>query len=685
LNKSIFGYLEGDQDNDKLRVKRNLAAHEEWTEAILPADAEAGAPEGETDKRPLAIFGGIVAIILVVLGFRLFTLQILEGSYNVALANGNRIREQVERAPRGIIYDRNMQVLAQNQPSYDVTVVPQLLPQDKAKRTAEYAAVGSVIGMSGADVQSRAETGCRSESLACFTNPVPQEVASNVSRPTALTFDQDSSQFPGFSLDVNPIRQYEDNNLLSAFLGYTGRVDAQDEKQNPTYGPTDLIGKLGLEKQYESVLKGINGGTRTEVDASGRPVRVLADRTPQAGDSLVLGVDMGLEQELASTIQQQMQAAGAQRAAGVAVNPETGEVLAAVSLPSYDNNEFSKGISEQQYQQLLSDPGQPLYNKVIGAGYPSGSIIKPIGAAGALQAGIITVDTVINDLGQLVVPNPYNPSAAPSIFHGWFQSGLGPVNVLQALAQSSDIFFYEIMGGFQNMTNMGFTSFTNPYGIERLAADYRDFGLGSLTGIDIPGESPGRVPSPEWQKAYNGQPWYTGETYNTSVGQGDLLVSPLQMVMAMSAIANGGNLLKPHLVDKIVGPDGKLVEQVKPDVIRNVGISQDNLNIVKQGMQLDVTEPKGTGCCLIKAQVPVSVAAKSGTAETVVHNDPTVPAALQSKPDAWFEAFAPVENPQIAIVVLIEHAGEGAQYAAPPVRESLAWYFTQGPGAGKNQ
>jgi penicillin-binding protein 2 len=256
---------------------------------------------------------------------------------------------------------------------------------------------------------------------------------------------------------------------------------------------------------------------------------------------------------------------------------------------------------------------------------------------------------------------------------------------LQALAQSSDIFFYEIMGGFQNLTNMGFTSFTSPYGIERLATDYKNFGLGSLTGIDIPGESPGRVPTPEWQKSYSGQPWYTGETYNTSVGQGDLLVSPLQMVMALSAIGNGGTLYKPHFVDKIVGPDGKLVEQVKPDVVRNVGVSSANLDIVKQGMQLAVTEPQGTGCCLIKAQVPVSVAAKSGTAETVVHNDPTVPAALQSKPDAWFEAFAPAQNPQIAIVVLIEHAGEGAQFAAPPVRESLVWYFTQGPGAGKNQ
>lgn len=234
------------------------------------------------------------------------------------------------------------------------------------------------------------------------------------------------------------------------------------------------------------------------------------------------------------------------------------------------------------------------------------------------------------------------------------------------------------------MTSMGFTTFTHPLGIERLAYWYKQFGLGSNTGIDIPGESPGRVPTPEWQKSYSGQPWYVGETYNTAVGQGDLLVSPIQMVMALSAIANGGTLFKPHLVDRITGADNKLVQQIAPEIVRHVPVSEANFDIVKQGMQLAVTEPQGTGCCLIKVQVPVSVGAKSGTAETVVHNDPNVPAALQSKPEAWFEAFAPVQNPQIAIVVLIEHAGEGAQFAAPPVRESLAWYFTQGPGAGKS-
>ncbi len=465
-----------------------------------------------------------------------------------------------------------------------------------------------------------------------------------------------------------------DNNLLSAVLGYTGRVDAQDLVQHPDYGPTDLIGKLGLEKQYESILRGINGGLRTEVDSLGRPVKVLASQDPVPGDSLVLSVDQGLEQELSSTIQQQMQASGAVRAAGVAVNPNTGEVLASVSLPTYDNNKFSQGISEQDYKNLLSDPGQPLVNKVTLGGYPSGSIIKPIGASGALQQGIINDSTIIDDTGKLVVPNPYDPSN-PSIYLGWERTtGLGPVNVEQALAQSSDIFFYEVMGGF--------TNFTHYLGVDQLTRYYQLFGLGHLTGIDIPGETPGRVPTPAWKKAFSGQPWYTGDTYNIAVGQGDLLVSPLQMVMAMSAIANGGTRYKPHFVYKIIDSNNKLVQLFKPQIVRSGFISQSNLAIVRHGMWLAVNEPQGTGCCKIGVEVPVQVAAKSGTAETVIHD--TGNAAQESKPDAWFEAFAPYDHPTIAIVVLLENAGEGASFAAPPVRETLAWYFTKGAGAGQH-
>ena len=531
--------------------------------------------------------------------------------------------------------------------------------------------------MAPVDVAAKTETGCLSHQKAdCLVSPIPQLVAAGVSREQALVIDQSSATMPGFALDVNPIRQYSDDNLLSVFLGYTGRVSAEEAKDNPDYGPTDLIGKLGLEKQYESQLRGTNGGEQSEVDATGKPIRVLASRDPVPGNSLVLSIDNALQHQLAGAIQRQMAASGAKRAAGVALSPKTGEVLAAVSLPSYDNNAFSRGISQSDYQKLVKDPGQPLFNKVASGGYPSGSIIKPLGAAAALQEGIISLGTSVLDAGKIVVPNKYDPSKS-STFHGWERTnGLGVVTVLTAIARSSDIFFYKVMGGLVGTNE----DFIHPLGVTKLTDYYKRFGLGARTGIDLPSESAGRVPTPDWKKAFSGEGWFTGDTYNISVGQGDLLVSPLQMATALSAVANGGTVYRPHLVSQIVDTAGKVIQQIAPQVIRQGFISPANLATVRRGMWMTVNDPVGTACCKLRDQVPVQVAAKTGTAETVVH-DEGVDAAHQSRPHSWFEAFAPYDNPQIVIVVLVEHSGEGAEYAAPAVRETLVWYFTQGAGA----
>lgn len=677
MAKSIFGFLEGEAAGDSPRLSRDLAKHEEWTEAILPADAEASSPEGETNRRPLLFFGLFVGVMILVLGGRLFMLQVLSGDRNLALANGNRIRERVERAPRGTIYDRNRVTLASNQASYDITVVPQLLPRDAPARQAEYARVAALLGVPAVEIAAKSETSCASKKPDdCLTNPVPQLVAAGVDREKALAVDQSTASLPGFALDVNPIRQYSDDNLLSAFLGYTGRVNADEAKDNPTYGPTDLIGKLGLEKQYESVLRGTNGGEETEVDATGKPIRVLDSKEPVSGQSLVLSIDQGLEQHFTEAIKKQMDASGAQRAAGVALNPKTGEVLAAVSLPGYDNNKFSRGITQTDYQKLLSDPGQPLFNKVVSGGYPSGSIIKPMGVAAALQEGVVTLATTIMDSGLITIPNKYDPSK-PAVYRGWERTtGLGIINPLTAIARSSDIFFYKVMGGLFGTNE----DFTHPLGVNKLTDYYKKFGLGAKTGIDLPSEAAGRVPTPDWKKAFSGDDWYTGDTYNISVGQGDLLVSPLQMANALSVIANGGTLYKPHLVNQVIDTAGKIVSQITPQVVRQGFVKPENLASVRRGMWMAVNDSSGTACCKIKEQVPVAVGGKTGTAETLVHDDGS-DATHESRPHAWFEAFAPYDNPQIVMVVLVEHSGEGAEYAVPAARETLAWYFTQGAGA----
>lgn len=647
-----------------MHLRQGASKHEAWTEAVLPADAQIEASEGVTSRRPLMIFGLVGGIALSILIVRLFALQIIAGNDNLALANGNRIRERVARAPRGLIYDRNNVVLARNQASYDVTVVPQLLPKNTDARAAEYARIASIIGMSPADVQAKAEASCAHQIDDCMRSPVSQLIMTALPRDNALLVEQSSAALPGFSLDVNPIREYGDNNVLSAFLGYTGRINDKEATADSSYGPTDLIGKLGLEKQYESALRGQNGGERTEVDATGRAVKVLANREVVPGNNLVLSIDLKLQQKLAESINKQMTLSGAKRAAGVALNPKTGEVLAAVSLPSYDNNQFSRGISQNDYQKLLNDPGQPLFNKVISGAYPSGSIIKPLGASAALQEGVITSSTTINDTGQLDVVNPYDASVH-YIYKGWEHSGLGVVNLFSAIARSSDIYFYTISGGF--------TNFKHFLGVDKLTTYYQKFGLGSPTGVDMPGETAGRVPTPEWKKKFSGQSWFTGDTYNISVGQGDLLVSPLQMASALGAVANGGTLYVPHFVSQILDANGKTVQQTKPEIIRKDFISGQNLSLVREAMVQTVTNPSGTACCFITRDVPVSVAGKTGSAETDPNNNVL--------PHSWFEAFAPVNDPQIVMVVLLEKSGEGAEFAVPATRETLAWYFTQGAGA----
>jgi penicillin-binding protein 2 len=662
--KSIFGYLEGVAIH---KPKRNLADHERWTEAILPADADASAMEGETNRRPLWYVGVAVGLLLVVLGLRMAQLQIVGGSHNLALADGNRTRTKVIRAPRGIIYDRNHTILATNQPSYDITVVPQQLPRSAAARGREYNALGNLLGVKPSDIQAKAELVCSSKQPDCLDTPVPQLAITDIDRDHALLFDQSSLSFAGFSLDVNPVRQYMDNGVLAQLLGYTGRVSSTDLEDHPDYGPTDYIGKTGVEDQYESLLRGTDGGQQTEVDASGRPVKVLADKTPQSGQSLVLSIDESLQEQLAKALQDAMNADGAAhptRAAGVAINPNTGEVLALVSLPTYDHNLFTKGISQQDFTRLINDKAQPLFNKAIGGTYPTGSIIKPLVASAGLQAGTLTTSSTINDIGYLDVANENDPNAPHQQFHSYEAGGFGAVNLFKAMAVSSNVFFMAVGGGYNG--NIGHIV---GLGVDRLTHYYKDFGLGQKTGIDLPGESAGLVPTRDWKKTTLNEPWFLGDTYNISVGQGNMQVTPLQMAVAISSIANGGKLIQPHILDSVLGPNGQVIKKVQPDITRQNFIDADKLAIVRQAMRGVVSTPGGTACCLIEKQVPVHVAAKTGTAENG-----------SSQAHAWFEAFAPYEDPQIVIVALVEHGGEGGFVAAPAVRQTLSWYFTQGAG-----
>lgn len=622
---------------------------ERWSEIALPADAEAGVLEEPAQKTALLFLAGMVLVAILVLGLRLVQLQIIQGQRNFGLAEGNRIRQKLTRAPRGVIYDRNGKVLVRNVANFDLTVIPSQLPRTLSDRQDTYRRLSEVVGLQASEIGEKAEAqGLR--------YPLSLPVAVNLDRDKALLLDQSAAKFPGFSLDVNPVREYLDGGLLSHILGYTGRASSEDLKTDPAYSLTDYIGKLGIEKQYESTLKGQNGSQQTEVDASGNPIRVLASKPSKPGSDLVLSIDFDLQTKLAEALQKHMGLAQAKKASAVALNPKTGEVLASVSLPTYDNNLFSRGISQQNYNKLLNDPGQPLFNKVVSGIYKTGSVIKPLVAAAALEEKVVSPSTVIVDEGKLEVQNQYNPGVTYT-FRGWEQSGLGAMTVRRAIAMSSNIYFYTVGGGYGPIGGLG---------IDRLAAYYQKFGLGSKTGIDLPSEAIGRVPTPEWKLKATQEPWYTGDTYNLSVGQGDIAVSPLQIANATAAIANGGNLMKPRLVQAVRDETGQ-ARQTEPSVIRKLSITPGNLQIVREGMRQTVES--GTACCFIDKQVAVKVAGKTGTAETNPGKE---------NPHAWFTSFAPYEDPKIVMAVLVENAaGEGSEYAAPVAREVLAWYFSQ--------
>ncbi|MBW3537972.1 penicillin-binding protein 2 [Candidatus Parcubacteria bacterium] len=648
--KSLFGYAADGALMPQRRgpaLKRRLQQHEQWAEAVLPADATASTLESDTNRRPLV---GLVLVALaafLILTGRLFMLQVVHGERNMGLADGNRIRQKVTRAPRGILYDRSGKVLVRNEASFDVTVVAAQLSKTPADRQAVYRRLGGLIGLPAAEVAAKAEA----EGL---SHAQPQLVASGIERERALALDPALHELPGFYLDTNPVRRYSDPRL-SHLLGYTGRVTAEELKEHSGYSPVDYIGKVGLEKRYEPVLRGSNGSEQTEVDATGRPVKVLAARPAQPGASLVLAIDQDLETKLSEAIGKQMERAGSKKAAGVALDPKSGEVLAAVSLPGYDNNLFSGGISQADYAKLANNPAQPLFNKSVSGAYPTGSIIKPLVAAAALAEGVVTAATTINDTGQLELTNRYD-TKVKYIFRNHESAAGGTISLKRALAISSNVFFYTLGGGFGQIAGLG---------ADRLGDYYHRFGLGQPTGIDLAGEAKGHVPSPDWKQKVKKETWFTGDTYNMAVGQGDTLASPLQMAVATAAVANGGTVYRPRLVRSVTDDEGKVTKQIEPQALRQNIIPPAHLATVREAMRQVVASPGGTACCRIEEEVPVAVAGKTGTAQ----------AGDDKKPHAWFSAFAPYDDPKIVLVVLVENSGEGAEFAAPAVRETLSWYF----------
>lgn len=590
-----------------------------------------------------------LSVAFILMSGRIFYLQIIAGSDYRAEAERNRQRVIPIPAERGLIYDRNGVALTINIPSFSIAMIPQDLPKQESKRAPLIKKLAEFSGQKEDYIRQV----LLEYSAYSYESIVIQE---NINYDTALKLLISAADLPGILIQRGSKRQYINYLADTAFatstpyslahvIGYIGKLNQTElaDLYSKKYYPSDYIGKIGVEKTYETALRGMFGRKRTEVNAAGKEQSVLAEETPVSGRHLKLAIDVKAQEVLEKIIVNSLRASRKERASGIVMNPKSGEIIAMVSLPAFDNNDFSSGISSERYKTYLEDPNKPLFNRAIGGSYPPGSSIKPAIAASALEEGIITPSTSFLSIGGLAVSKWFFPD--------WQAGGHGVTNVRKALAWSVNTFFYYISGGYKNFTGIG------PV---KLKTWLEKFGFSFLSGIDLLGENDGFLPSPDWKQKTKNEQWYIGDTYNFSIGQGDVLVTPLQIANMTAAIANGGKLMEPHIVHSLIDPVAKKETEIAPRVIREDFISSENLEIVKLGMRDCVTG----GSCQRLASLPFAVAGKTGTAQW-----------NKNKPNhAWFTSFAPFKSPEIVVTILVEEGGEGSAISAPIAYEFYRWW-----------
>lgn len=642
-------YVEGfKKEFRKFRVIRSFKENIEPEEILLDAQKREHLSEQKIEiplrSRIFFVFFGIVALGLVALGLGAAYLQINKAQNYLSLSERNSSRVYLIPAPRGIIYDRYFKALAANLPSYNIFLSPQDLPRAKSERDTAVEQIGGLLGLSPKELNN---------ALAHFDFEKSQRIllASDLESDKILALEARLENFPFLSVEKGIIRQYLYTDILSHILGYTGAVSESDLQKFNEYSPTDRIGKEGLEAMYENFLKGESGERRVEVDAKSRHIKELGVKEPLAGQNVVATIDSKLQQKLYGEISQTLKNLKISKAAAVAMDPRNGQVLALVSLPSYDNNLFEKSASTTDFKKIKNDPAAPLLNRAISGQYPSGSTIKPLIGAAALQENVVTANTTIYDPGQIIIINQYDPNIIYT-FPDWKAHGV--TNLYSAIAESCNVYFYTVGGGYGGIEGLG---------ISRIKKYLELFGLGRLSGIDLPGEAAGLIPDPDWKEKKKNEKWFIGDTYHVSIGQGDLLATPLQMASAISAIANGGKLFSPYLVDKIVDSDKNTIKTFAPRLLRQDFITGKNLEAVRKGMRQAVT----AGSARFLNDLPVKAAGKTGTAQM----------AGQARENAWFVGFAPYDDPQIVLVIMLENAGEGSSYAVPIAKEVLKYYFSR--------
>ena len=608
--------------------------------------------EGQALQNKFFYLRLLILALFAVLGLQLVRMQIFQEEAYSQRAETNRLRILPVVPSRGLIYDRFGTPLVENVPSFSAAVVPADLPRDEQVRVLSE--LEPLLQVPAAEMAEEIEAHRSSNDP--FT---PLVLKRDLSEETAFTLRGMQSRLPGMEVLAEPVRRYPMGSLVAHILGYVGPVDESEypDLRSKGYQLNDRVGKSGVEITYESVLRGTVGKKQVEINASGREIQTLNETPARPGLSLALTIDLDLQQKVTEILQQAM-AGGSRNAAAVVLDVHTGEVLAMVSLPAFDNNVFSGSMTDEQLQALLDDPGRPLLDHAISEMYPPGSIFKQVTGVAALQEGVATPSTTITSHGYITVPNQYDPSIR-YVFRDW--SALGTLNFYGGVAMSSDVYFYYLAGGYYENGQEVF----HGLGVENLARYARAFGLGSPTGIDLPGESPGLVPDPAWKEKTLHEPWVTGDTYNMGIGQGYLATTPLQMALVTAAIANGGDVLAPRVVKDVVDAEGNVMVPFQRTVKRHLPVDPSNLSVFREGMRQAVS----WGTAKNASVSGIQVAGKTGTAE---FGEPL--ANNQHETHAWFSGFAPFQDPQVAVVVFLEK-GNGAINAAPTAARILDYYF----------
>lgn len=570
--------------------------------------------------------GYIAVLVIAVLIGRAGYLQLYDGDYYAGLAEGNRIRIIPSMAPRGTFYDRNGELLVQNRPGFTVSLLPLTAPisDDVIARLSE------LIKVPVEDIK---------EKIASHTGFDPIRIKADVTPDIVTIIEEQKSSYPGVVIEVQPIRDYMNKQEAAHTYGYVSEINDMEleEKKDEGYKSGDIIGKFGLEKIYDKELRGENGGQQVEVDVSGKPVQIIGRKDPVPGCDLYLSIDKNIQAAAEKAVDEQLKLIHANAAAAVALNPQTGEILAIVSRPAFDPNLFAHGISTKDWNALNNNPYHPMDNKAITGEYPPGSTFKIVTGTAALTEGVVSPEELILDTGHhWIIPKGNAEGEA-----------LGLINFRQAMAHSDNVYFYE----------MG-----NRLGIDRLEKYARMFGLGARTGIDLPYESDGLVANRRYkEKNFEDGDWYLSETFDAAIGQGFNLVTPLQAAMLMGEIAADGKRFKPHLVNRIVAPDGTVVKEFKPELLSTLEVPDSVLRLVQDGLH-DVTK-YGTAASSFQG-FNIDIAGKTGTAENPHGRD-----------HGWFVAYGPFNSPNIVVAVIVEQGGFGSQSAVPIGRKILEAAF----------